>query len=282
MERIGKVVFFVILFVAVAMKGYAKPTLSLSSATGKAGGNTSLELSISGDSGTFAGVNARIILPEGVSVTNVSRGSGLSSDFTTNYAVSEDNEVTVIAYSASKTFSGNIGTLLTLNLQISKTATKGNYEVKFATSNTDSLINSRHAISNKDGSTSVSHSTSDGTLTIESSSATPSPSPSPSASPAPSPTPVSSPTSVATAQIKGKITNREGNTISKVKVTLEEGKKVKKRTRTDKDGLFVFKDLVAGTYKVTARKKGYKKTKQYIQLKEGEKKKVSLEMRKSG
>lgn len=57
----------------------ADPLLSLGTTNARPGDSTLLNLSISGDPGeTYAGVNARIILPEGVSVTGVSGGAGLS------------------------------------------------------------------------------------------------------------------------------------------------------------------------------------------------------------
>ncbi len=182
MNRIGTVFMITVLIMAVVLQistlqrsaQAAQPVLSLNSTTIKAGDTGSLELSISGDdAGTYAGVNARILLPAGVSVTEVSGGGGLPSEnFTVDHATSSTNgtnEVTVIAYSRSSTFKGDRRVLLSVNLQVAANVAQGTYDAKFAASNSNLLINSRHALSNSDGSTSVAHSIQSGSLIVSSS-----------------------------------------------------------------------------------------------------------------
>ncbi len=165
MERIGKVIFLVIVLVAAAMKVNAAPTLSLGSASAQPGGTTTLDLSISDNAGTntatYAGMNARIIFDtDKVYVTGVSKGAGLQAgDFTIDYGTSTvngHNEVAVIAYSGQNTFTGSSGVLLKLTLQVDIDATEGAHTVQFATSDTNALINAKHALSNDDGSISYS------------------------------------------------------------------------------------------------------------------------------
>lgn len=353
MERIGKIIVFVMLFVAVAVKGYAKPTLSLSSATGEIGGTTTLDISISGDTGTYAGMNARIILPEGVSVTEVTAGDGLPGNFTTEYAVSSNNEVSVIAYSSSKTFSGNSGELLSLKLKIAQTAATGTHEVKFASSDTNNLINSKHAVSNTDGSTSVAHATRDGTITIMASSGTPTPTITTTPTPPPGQTGFiagivtdgKTKASISGAQVKtdkggysattdsagsyqislvtagnynleasatGYVTSTQSITVSANKITtanftlelaVTSGKisgtvvdesdvpvkkakvKIKRestkdKTKTDENGYFEFTKLKKGTYKIEAKKDGYKKSKMSVTLEDDEQEEIKLVLEK--
>ena len=51
---------------------------------------------------------------------------------------------------------------------------------------------------------------------------------------------------------------------------------------TDADGYFEFPDLEAGTYGISATKKGYKSAKQTITLEEGEDREVEFVMKKTG
>ena len=69
-----------------------------------------------------------------------------------------------------------------------------------------------------------------------------------------------------------------GNAIESVKLTLT-GKKGKKGKTTDNTGSFEFTGLDAGTYKITAKKKGYKTAGQVVKLKKGEEKKITITMK---
>lgn len=172
MIRLFSTVMMVALFLAsVVSHSNADPVLSLGSATAKQGETTPINLSISGDTGTYAGVNARIIFDtDKVSVTGVTKGSGIQAgNFTVDYATKSGGgkyETTVIAYSGTSTFSGSSGALITLNVKVDAGAVSGDYNVQFATTDTHQLINAKHAISNKEGSLSASHTTQNGTLTI--------------------------------------------------------------------------------------------------------------------
>ncbi len=59
------------------------------------------------------------------------------------------------------------GVLLTLNIKADSTVTSGIYTVNFAPTNTNSLVNSRYAISNAGGTQSVAMTTKAGAVTIE-------------------------------------------------------------------------------------------------------------------
>ncbi|MFO0795549.1 MAG: LamG-like jellyroll fold domain-containing protein [Candidatus Brocadiaceae bacterium] len=174
MVRMVKLMVFVLVLVCSSVHAFAAPVLSLSSATAKPGEATSINLSISGDTEKYAGINARIIFDtDKVSVTGVAKGTGLQSgDFTVDYGTSTANgkyETTVIAYSGANTFSGSSDVLLTLNVNVDANAPVGVYNVQFATNDVNPLINAKHAISNGDGTISANHTVQNGTLTIESS-----------------------------------------------------------------------------------------------------------------
>lgn len=58
--------------------------------------------------------------------------------------------------------------------------------------------------------------------------------------------------------------------------------KISKQTSSDADGFFVFSDLDADTYIITALKSGYKMVKQTITLEVGESTEIEIVMKKTG
>jgi hypothetical protein len=128
-----------------------------------------LTLNLTGGAEPYAGVNAKILLPSGVHVTGISQGAILSAGFTLDWRSvpgTSGNEVTIIAYSGTDTCTAASGVLLILNLQVDTGTTAGTYPVSFASTNPDPLVNSRYALSNADGTQSVSLSTVNGTINI--------------------------------------------------------------------------------------------------------------------
>jgi len=151
------------LFVAgTAFPAFAAPELSLDSASVLQGQSAALNLSISGGTEAYSGVNAKIRLPQGVTVSSVSKGAVLTSGFTADWYAS-GSDVAVIAYSTSSTFS-SAGVLFTLNLQAGYTAPAGSNTVAFAT-DSSGLLNP-NALSNSDGSKSIVPALKNGTITV--------------------------------------------------------------------------------------------------------------------
>ncbi len=151
------------LFVAgTAFPAIAAPELSLDSAEVLQGQTAVLNLSISGGTEAYAGVNAKIRLPLGVTVSSVPKGAVLASGFTADWYAS-GSDVAVIAYSTSSTFS-SVGALFTLNLQASYSTPPGDNAITFV-SDTSSLSNP-NALSNSDGSKSILPTVKNGTLTV--------------------------------------------------------------------------------------------------------------------
>lgn len=118
------------------------------------------------------------------------------------------------------------------------------------------------------------------------SSTTPTPSSSPVPTPLSSPTPIPQPSPEIKGKIYGTVIDAHGNPIDSVKLKLK-GIRTKFLTTTlsSINGFFEFTDLNEGTYMIFAKKKGYKSSKQKIELKDGETKtdvKVELKKLKRG
>lgn len=110
-----------------------------------------------------AGVNAEIILPAGVTADNVLKGDLLvpPGDWQLAYEVDGQN-LRVITWSTTQTFNG-AGQVLQLLLMLDP-ALLGPQDLAFALVNPDPPINSRHAVSNADGSVSLPHGVMDTTF----------------------------------------------------------------------------------------------------------------------
>jgi len=173
MKRLVAGLTFIFLFFGSALGAAAEPKLSLGSVgIIVPGGSGSLALSLSGGTEPYAGINAKIMLPEGVTVTAVSEGELLNAGAFTidwrGFSEAGGNGVVVIAYSGTQTFIASDGILLNMDLQVASDADPGTFDIAFATTNSNLLVNSKHALSNADGSTSVSHTTANGSITIQS------------------------------------------------------------------------------------------------------------------
>ncbi len=172
MKQIVTLLMLTLLLPEAALNASAATQLSLGSTTLQPGQTASLNLTLTGGTEPYAGLNARILLPAGVSVTSISKGTLLPASFTTDwqpFTSAEGSGATIIAYTTDKTpFTATNGILLTLNLKAANEATPGTHEVSFATSNIDPLVNSKYALSNADGTISVPLTTSPGTITISS------------------------------------------------------------------------------------------------------------------
>ena len=88
-------------------------------------------------------------------------------------------------------------------------------------------------------------------------------------------------TAVLPGRIYGLVADKQGNPLQDVGVKLE-GKrtKIKKETTSDSSGYFAFEGLEKDTYKITTKKKGYRKSKQRVELEEGEEGEVEIMMKK--
>ena len=81
--------------------------------------------------------------------------------------------------------------------------------------------------------------------------------------------------------VSGYVTNVRGKPIKSVKLKLKEKKTKHVQTASsDEEGLFAFTNLDAGTYLMSAKKKGYDKLIKQIKLEEGEEKEITITMSK--
>lgn len=166
---IKKQTFLSLLFVITAViNTFAATELSLNTTTITPGETATLTLNIK-NAVDCAGINAKIILPEGISATGISKGTLLSASFTTAYSAFSDEQgqgIIVLAYSGFDTFKQPNGDLLKIHLKADMNATDGIHEIPFADSNLNALVNSRYAVSNADGSTSLEPSVISGQIDI--------------------------------------------------------------------------------------------------------------------
>ncbi len=135
---------------------HALPQLALGEAAGSAGGTAVLTLSITGAEDN-AGVNAKIVLPPGVTLGSVSRGPLLGASFEVvhgPFAEKETSGFIVVAYSAIEELLATDGVLLRFNLDIGSGVEDGQYPITFAESKAVT-VNSRYALSNAEGTVSL-------------------------------------------------------------------------------------------------------------------------------
>ena len=134
----------------------AVTVFSLQAANGLQGSPATLAVNIA-NAPASGGFNVHIVLPAGISVSGVTPGALLTTagGFNLAYDINGQN-LKVVGYSGATTFIGT-GALLSLQLQVQPTAPPGYYPTGFALSNANVLVNSRHALSNADGSQSLTH-----------------------------------------------------------------------------------------------------------------------------
>lgn len=104
---------------------------------------------------------------------------------------------------------------------------------------------------------------------------TPTPIPTTTTMPSPPPVPIKK------GKIFGLVVNVIGNPVESAKVKLKgKVKKISKKTLSDGTGFFEFTDLDADTYKITTKKKEYKKNNHTITPGDGEAEEITIEIEK--
>lgn len=164
MKRFLTVFFVSIIYFSSLSIGHAE-TLSIDSANIDINGTTSLDVMYSDGLFPCAGVNAKVVLPEGVTATGVAKGPLVSSSsFHLYYNLDVPSEPTVVIYSDTDTFVIP-GVLFTLNLS-AQNAPEGDYAVVFGENSTVSYLNSGHGLSSEDGAVSLTHTATSGMLRV--------------------------------------------------------------------------------------------------------------------
>jgi hypothetical protein len=161
-----QLLLFFWLFAAVA--AFSQPVLYLGSVNGWQGGTVALDVGLSAGAAHYAGFNATLQLPAGFQFLRVLNGPLLSGG---GFIIAQQpsvvqgtNQLSILAYSGTNTFTGN-GVLLSILLQISNTAPLGVQPVLFMQNNTNSSLNA-HALSSQNGQVSVQHSVSPGAVQV--------------------------------------------------------------------------------------------------------------------
>lgn len=164
MKRSCIILMITAIFVSMAPGALAQPQLALGSVNALPGQTASLDVRLLSAGGeAYAGFNAEVLLPQGVTVTGISKG-GLLTDgaFFTDYYTSSagGNDATaLIAYSGKDAFAASSGVLLRMSLRIANSATPGTYPAPF--------VNARQAMSSAEGSYSVPPATVNGSITVD-------------------------------------------------------------------------------------------------------------------
>ncbi|MFK8030229.1 MAG: cohesin domain-containing protein, partial [Gammaproteobacteria bacterium] len=141
----------------------AQAVISLDSVQARVGESVTVPLTIFG-SPVSSGFNAEIRVPQSTAITSISGGSLINSGFSLNSNLNQQ-EARVLAYSSASTFSGD-GDLADVQIQIGQDAMPGIYMLEVSAVNPDPLVNSRYALSNTDGLTSLPVSGQNGSIYI--------------------------------------------------------------------------------------------------------------------
>lgn len=162
-----------LVLVTAALHAAAAPQLQLGAVNVQQGRTASLSLSMAEDPGLYAGINAKLLLPDGITVSNVSSGALLSNgDFRIvwrNYDDGGTNAVNIVAYSGQDTFGGSGGTVLHLGVEAAADAPLGAAPVSFAADNPPGLLNVVRALAPDGGGASIDPVVSGGSITVWSS-----------------------------------------------------------------------------------------------------------------
>ena len=87
--------------------------------------------------------------------------------------------------------------------------------------------------------------------------------------------------SLEKGKIFGYVVDTKGKPIESAELKLKGlSSKVSKSTTSDEDGFFEFTDLKVDTYVITAKKKGYRRSKQTVELEEGEEEEIEIELKR--
>ena len=120
------------------------------------GGTVVLTMSLANGEQPYAGINARLTLPVGVTLTNVTRAGILDGTFNTSFFQAQGSTTAAfLAYSGSKTF-GTDGQLLQLTFHVGPSVPLGEYAIPILVP----------ALSDDSGSTSILPGTEGGKITV--------------------------------------------------------------------------------------------------------------------
>ena len=170
MKTLGINIIAVFFLFGLALQAAAAPLLMLGSATVRQGETGSIEIMLVNGEQPYAGMNASVVFPDGIRVIGYSEGALLNSgNFTIRYQMISDggrNDLAIIAYSGSQIFNGDSGVLLSVSIKADLDAPTGTYLLNFADNNPNPFVNSKYALSNSDGTLSITPAIASGSITI--------------------------------------------------------------------------------------------------------------------
>jgi len=148
------------LFTAFCHQALGVTVMSLETSAVRPGEVETSILNISTGTDIIAGFNAHIVVPDSVSILDVRLGS-LAASFVlacepVSCSQSAGGDLYILGYSPTESFAG-MGSILELDVAVPSTASTGRVELLFSGVNASAEINTRHAVSNIDGSESLPH-----------------------------------------------------------------------------------------------------------------------------
>ena len=140
---------------------FAEPELMLTNASGDQGTSVTVEVQLQAGDQPYAGLDTKILLPDGVRFLALTNGPLLSSEsfIVESRSLSEDNAVVIVAYSSTETISASSGVLFTLELQLEADAVPGALSISLAIDST------RYTLATSDG-VAVPYTLTGGTITV--------------------------------------------------------------------------------------------------------------------
>ncbi|MCP4697974.1 MAG: PKD domain-containing protein [Gammaproteobacteria bacterium] len=158
MLKLGQMIFPGLAFLlGLAQQAAAVPAFVLEPLIAQQGETATVNLLLVNGAEPYAGVNAKIELPAGVTLTDISAGEA-AANFTVDHHMADDGSgAAVLAYSPTDTITASQGILLSLNIQVGANTPLGEHAISFVDMNANPLLNAKHALANKDGTISVVH-----------------------------------------------------------------------------------------------------------------------------
>jgi len=167
-KRIGDIAMFLVASLWLCACGVAvsSPLISLSAENGLIGCEFSASFSVAAAPLTSTGgFNGHIVFPSGMEVQNVARGDEISSGYFDLQFTQQERNFRFVVYStvANRTISGEI---FALTVAIDAGEAPGVRQLLFSEENPYPMVNSKHAVANVDGSSSLAHDTSNASFLI--------------------------------------------------------------------------------------------------------------------
>jgi len=122
MKKIIITTIYILLY--LPFNALASPEFSFNNIILQQGKESTLNIKVSGSNNNYAGINATIVTPSGLNITEIKTGN-LLAGFSFDYRIyPNENKATILAYSENKTFCPS-GTMFVIKIKAKEKATPG-------------------------------------------------------------------------------------------------------------------------------------------------------------